>query len=99
MNGFREYVSLDRIRADQNVILYFEKVINQWWDDDDFEHFFNSRHGEWDYDVMGRRVRIRSKIEQLGNLLHRTHALPDVAAAISSAEANDVSFLPLEVLD
>lgn len=97
--GIQEYVTLDGVRADANMQGYFRNVLGRIWADDDFMAFFESRSGEWDYDAVGRRVRLRSKLEQIGYLLRRSKSLAEVAAAISGAAEVDVSSLPLDTLE
>mmetsp|Transcript_11655 Transcript_11655/g.31286 ORF Transcript_11655/g.31286 Transcript_11655/m.31286 type:complete len:878 (+) Transcript_11655:140-2773(+) len=99
LGGMLDYVSLDTLRAEANVVVYFKNVLGRAWGDDDFETFFDSRSSEWDYDARCRRVRLRSKIEQLSYMLRRSQGIAEVAATISGADEADVCALPLDTLE
>eukprot|EP00928_Gymnodinium_smaydae_P069958 TRINITY_DN538_c1_g1_i1.p1 TRINITY_DN538_c1_g1~~TRINITY_DN538_c1_g1_i1.p1 ORF type:complete len:1196 (+),score=313.45 TRINITY_DN538_c1_g1_i1:116-3703(+) len=100
MKGDKDFVKLDKLREHKDLVAYFTKVLKKsTWSDDDFETFFASRSGEWDYDPGRFRVRMRSKHEQLSNSLRRSKNLPEIAAAVSSAADYDVLHLPLDTLE
>eukprot|EP00913_Durusdinium_trenchii_P011311 g10623.t1 len=90
LGGQQKYVSLDDLRQDKNVRLYFENVQKKpiWADEDQriaLYLFFGTRANEWDYDARRAEVRLRSKHEQMAQLLRRARNVAEVAAAISAS--------------
>ncbi|CAJ1415158.1 unnamed protein product, partial [Effrenium voratum] len=100
LGGQNDFVSLDDLRQDKNVRLYFESVQKKpIWADEDFELFFATRANLWHYDARGSQVRLRSKHEQMAALLQRARSVAEVAAAISASDELDIERLPLETIE
>eukprot|EP00931_Biecheleriopsis_adriatica_P062473 TRINITY_DN37661_c0_g1_i1.p1 TRINITY_DN37661_c0_g1~~TRINITY_DN37661_c0_g1_i1.p1 ORF type:complete len:1263 (-),score=351.72 TRINITY_DN37661_c0_g1_i1:122-3910(-) len=100
LGGMADFVSLDDLRQDSNVRIYFEKVQKKpIWADEDFEIFFSSRPAEWEFDIRLAKVRLRPKHEQLANSLRRAKTVAEVAASISAAGEEDVERLKIETIE
>eukprot|EP00435_Cladocopium_sp_Y103_P042029 s88_g11.t1 len=93
-----ENVQKKPIWADEEMFFFRAKVLGslpmrnmqrlspQWLKPGkDFELFFGTRANEWDYDAKRAEVRLRSKHEQMAQLLRRARSVAEVGAAISAS--------------
>ncbi|CAD7972628.1 unnamed protein product [Amoebophrya sp. A25] len=92
------YVSLDRLRSHESVILYFRNILGtQPWDAEDFETYFDAHWQQWYY--SGGKVKLRTRDEQLAHSLRKAKKGTDLAAPIAEADPKALEKLHLETVE